>query len=77
MNFHQKFFGTNRTTHKEETKMTRIQKVLELIHTFATGDTGAARDLLAEGYIQHNQSGLRHWPQCLRRFCRIFGFGSC
>lgn len=54
MNFHQKFFGTNRTTHKEETKMTRIQKALELIHTFATGDTGAARDLLAEGYIQHN-----------------------
>ena len=34
--------------------MTNIQKALELIHTFATGDTEKAADLLAEGYIQHN-----------------------
>ena len=34
--------------------MTNIQKALELIHTFATGDAEKAADLLAEGYIQHN-----------------------
>ena len=34
--------------------MTNIQKALELINTFATGDTEKARSLLAEGYIQHN-----------------------
>ena len=34
--------------------MTNIQKALELINTFATGDIGKAADLLAEGYIQHN-----------------------
>lgn len=34
--------------------MTNIQKALELIHTFADGDTEKAADLLAEGYIQHN-----------------------
>lgn len=34
--------------------MTNIQKALELINTFATGDTEKAADLLAEGYIQHN-----------------------
>ncbi len=34
--------------------MTNIQKVLELINTFANGDTEKAADLLAEGYIQHN-----------------------
>ena len=34
--------------------MTRIQKALELINTFATGDTEKARSLLAEDYIQHN-----------------------
>lgn len=33
---------------------TNIQKALELINTFATGDTEKAADLLAEGYIQHN-----------------------
>ena len=34
--------------------MTNIQKALELIHTFATGDAEKAADLLTEGYIQHN-----------------------
>lgn len=54
MNLFQKIFGSNHTTHKEETKMTNIQKALELINTFATGDTEKAKSLLAEGYIQHN-----------------------
>lgn len=35
---------------------TNIQKALELINTFATGDTEKAAGLLAEGYIQHNLS---------------------
>lgn len=39
---------------KEETNMTQIEKALELINTFATGDTKKAEQLLAEGYIQHN-----------------------
>ncbi len=39
---------------KEETTMTNTQKALELINTFATGDTEKAKELLAEGYIQHN-----------------------
>lgn len=34
--------------------MTNTQKALELINTFATGDTGKAESLLADGYIQHN-----------------------
>lgn len=34
--------------------MTNTQKALELINTFATGDTRKAESLLAEGYIQHN-----------------------
>ena len=34
--------------------MKNIEKALELINTFATGDTGKAASLLAEGYIQHN-----------------------
>lgn len=34
--------------------MTNIKKALELINTFATGDTEKAASLLAEGYIQHN-----------------------
>ncbi len=34
--------------------MTNTQKALELIGTFATGDTEKAAGLLAEGYIQHN-----------------------
>lgn len=39
-----------------EIKMTNIQKALELISTFASGDTEKAKSLLAEGYIQHNPS---------------------
>lgn len=34
--------------------MNQINKALELINTFATGDTEKASSLLAEGYIQHN-----------------------
>lgn len=34
--------------------MTNTQKALELIGTFATGDTGKAAGLLAEEYVQHN-----------------------
>lgn len=34
--------------------MTNIEKALELINTFATGDTAKAASLLAEGYIQHD-----------------------
>lgn len=34
--------------------MTNTQKALELINTFATGDTETAASLLAEDYIQHN-----------------------
>ena len=33
---------------------TQIQKALELIDTFASGDAQKAASLLAEGYIQHN-----------------------
>lgn len=35
-------------------EQTQIEKALVLISTFASGDTAAARELLAEGYIQHN-----------------------
>ncbi len=34
--------------------MSNIQKAIDLIHTFASGDTTKAASLLAEGYIQHN-----------------------
>lgn len=34
--------------------MTNTQKALELIGTFASGDTEKAASLLAEGYVQHN-----------------------
>lgn len=34
--------------------MTNKDKAIALINTFATGDTQAAKNLLAEGYIQHN-----------------------
>ena len=36
--------------------MANKEKALELIGTFATGDVEAAKNLLAEGYIQHNLS---------------------
>lgn len=35
-------------------ELTQTEKALALINTFASGDTAAARRLLAEGYIQHN-----------------------
>lgn len=54
MNLFQKILGNKHTTNKEELKMTNIQKALELINTFASGDTEKAKSLLAEGYIQHN-----------------------
>ena len=34
--------------------MTNKEKALALIETFATGDTVKAKELLSEGYIQHN-----------------------
>ncbi len=34
--------------------MTKKEKAMALIETFATGDAEKARELLAEGYIQHN-----------------------
>lgn len=34
--------------------MKNTKKALELINTFATGDTEKAASLLTEGYIQHN-----------------------
>lgn len=34
--------------------MTNKEKALAIIGTFATGDTAKAKELLAEGYIQHN-----------------------
>ena len=34
--------------------MTNKEKALALIGTFASGDTMKARELLSEGYIQHN-----------------------
>ena len=34
--------------------MTNTQKALELINTFANGDTEKAASMLAKGYIQHN-----------------------
>ena len=54
MNIFKKIFGNSQSNIKEETKMTNTQKALELINTFANGDTEKAASLLAEGYIQHN-----------------------
>lgn len=34
--------------------MTNIENAVALIHTFASGDVEKAKNLLAEGYIQHN-----------------------
>ena len=34
--------------------LSNTEKALALINTFATGDTDTARNLLADGYIQHN-----------------------
>ena len=54
MTFFQKLFGGSHKLSKEESQMTNIQKALELIDTFASGDTQKASSLLAEGYIQHH-----------------------
>lgn len=54
MTLYQKLFGGSHKEIKEETQMTNIQKALDLIGTFASGDTEKAKSLLAEGYIQHN-----------------------
>lgn len=54
MTFFQKLFGGSHKLSKEESQMTNIQKALELIGTFTSGDTKKASSLLAEGYIQHN-----------------------
>ena len=54
MNIFKKLFGSSHDNPKEEPKMANIQKALELINTFATGDTETAKSLLAEGYVQHN-----------------------
>lgn len=48
------FHKNNTNTNKEEFTMTNKDKAIALINTFATGDTKAAKNLLAEGYIQHN-----------------------
>lgn len=53
MSIFEKLFHSN-NIEKENTTMTNIEKANALINTFATGDTAAARSLLAEGYIQHN-----------------------
>lgn len=54
MTLFQKLFGGSHKNIKEEFQMTHIQKALQLITTFASGDTQKAQSLLAEGYIQHN-----------------------
>ena len=54
MSIFKKLFGNRQNDMKEVITMTNTQKALELIHTFATGDTEKAASLLAEGYIQHN-----------------------
>jgi len=54
MNIFKKIFGNSHNDNREETKMTNTQKALELINTFAIGNTEKATELLAEGYIQHN-----------------------
>lgn len=39
---------------QEPVEQSQIEKALALINTFSTGDTDTARELLADGYIQHN-----------------------
>ena len=53
MSFLKKLFNHTHT-YKGDINMTNKDKALALINTFATGDTDAAKNLLAEGYIQHN-----------------------
>lgn len=54
MNIFKKHLTKNNKTYKEEIIMTNKDKTIALINTFATGDTEAAKNLLAENYIQHN-----------------------
>ena len=55
MNILKTLFHKNTTNiNKEEFTMTNKDKAIALINTFVTGDTEAAKNLLAEGYIQHN-----------------------
>lgn len=54
MSFLKNFLNKTNKNVREEITMTNTQKALELINTFATGDTEKATELLAEGYIQHN-----------------------
>ncbi len=54
MNIFKKTFGNSHNDNQEVTEMTNTKKALELINTFATGDTEKAAELLDEGYIQHN-----------------------
>lgn len=54
MSFLKNFLNKTNKNFKEETTMSNTQKALELINTFATGDKEKAKELLAEGYIQHN-----------------------
>ena len=42
------------TSGTQQVEQTQIEKALALINTFASGDTETAKNLLAEGYIQHN-----------------------
>ena len=46
--------ATTQETESTKTEQTQTEKALALIDTFATGDTDTAKELLAEGYIQHN-----------------------
>lgn len=48
------FHKNTANINKEEFTMTNKDKAIALINTFATGDTEAAKNLLAEDYIQHN-----------------------
>ena len=54
MSFLKNFLNKTNKNVQEGTTMTNTQKALELINTFATGDTEKAKALLAEDYIQHN-----------------------
>ena len=42
------------TSGTQQVEQTQTEKALALINTFASGDTETAKNLLAEGYIQHN-----------------------
>ena len=54
MNFLKDFLDKTNKNVREEITMTNTRKALELINTFTTGDAEKAKELLAEGYIQHN-----------------------